>query len=203
MRLDERNKNHITYYFLRLLYDFLHISTLKGQSTKACVADVQRVEESRRREIERDTRVPFSYSPIPTSRFHSSTCVPRAQATHTKQYINFRRSDSGECRAKESGLKKSGKIGRERTFLRLPPIAYAVFFLHTFLRAAPTIWTPRTRNLRSSLSNFQDVPWILRKMCHQGLRALDHSPEERIARKTVERLHNGNVIYFSQTYSLP
>ena len=116
MRLDERNKNHITYYFLRLLYDFLHISTLKGQSTKACVADVQRVEESRRREIERDTRVPFSYSPIPISRFHSSTCVPRAQATHTKQYINFRRSDSGECRAKESGLKNCGKIGRERTF---------------------------------------------------------------------------------------
>lgn len=136
MRLDERNKNHINYYFLRLLYDFLHISTLKGQSTKACVADVQRVEESRRREIERDTRVPFSYSPMPTSRFHSSTCVPRAQATHTKQYINFRRSDSGECRAKESGLKKSGKIGRERTFSCYLQSPTLFFVLHTFLRAA-------------------------------------------------------------------
>lgn len=134
MRLDERNKNHITYYFL--LYDFLHISTLKGQSTKACVADVQRVEESRRREIERDTHVPFSYSPIPISRFHASTCVPRAQATHTKQYINFRRSDSGEFRAKESGLKKSGKIGRERTFSCYLQSPTLFFVLHTFLRAA-------------------------------------------------------------------
>ena len=151
------------------------------------MAEFQRVEESRRREIERDTRVPFSYSPIPISRFHSRTCVSRAQATHTKQYTNFKRSDSGECRAKDSGLKKAEK----RTWkdvLILPPIAYTVFFfLHTFLRAAPTIRTPRTSYVRSSLSNFQDVPWILRKMCHQGLRALDHSPEERIARKTVEK----------------
>ena len=166
------------------------------------MADVQRAEESRRREIERDTRVPFSYSPIQISRFHSSTCVPRAQATHT-QYINFRRSDSGECRAKESGFKKKRKNGRERTFSSYLQSPTLFCFLHTFLRAAPTIWTPRTRNLRSSLSNFQDVPWILRKMCHQGLRALDHSPEERIARKTVEKLHIGNVMYFSQTYSLP
>ena len=166
------------------------------------MADVQRAEESRRREIERDTRVPFSYSPIQISRFHSSTCVPRAQATHT-QYINFRRSDSGECRAKESGLKKSGKRRTWKDVPILPPIAYSVFFPTHFSSRHPTIWTPRTRNLRSSLSNFQDVPWILRKMCHQGLRALDHSPEERIARKTVEKLHIGNVMYFSQTYSLP
>lgn len=152
------------------------------------MADVQRVEESRRREIERDTHVPFSYSPIPIFRFHWSTCVPRAQGTHTKQYINFRRSDSGECRAKESGLKKSGKTDvNGRSHPTSHRLRCFFFFLHTFLRAAPTIWTPGTRYLRSSLSNFQDVPWILRKMCHQGLRALDHSPEERIARETVEK----------------
>ena len=96
------------------------------------MADVQRAEESRRREIERDTRAPFSYSPIQISRFHSSTCVPRAQATHT-QYINFRRSDSGECRAKESGFKKSGKTdvkGRSHpTSNRLRCfVSYTLFF---------------------------------------------------------------------------
>lgn len=159
MRLDARNKNHITYYFLRLLYDFLHISTLKRQSTYACVADFQRAEESRRREIARDTRVPFSYSPTPISRFHSSTCVPRAQAKHTKQYINFRRLDSGECHAKESGFKKSGKTnvkGRSLPTCYLPsPTLFFFFFLHTFLRATPTIWKPGTSYLRSSLSNFK------------------------------------------------
>ena len=98
------------------------------------MADVQRVEESRRREIERDTHVPFSYSPIPIFRFHWSTCVPRAQGTHTKQYINFRRSDSGECRAKESGLKKSGKTdvnGRSHPTshrLRCFFFSYTLFF---------------------------------------------------------------------------
>lgn len=199
MRLDERNKNHITYYFLRLLYDFLHILTLKGQSTKACVADVQRVEESRRREIERDTRVPFSYSPIPLEHL----CATRAGHTH-KNSISISGFQIVESIAQREWIRKKRKNGRERTFSSYLPSPTLFFcFLHTFLRAAPTIRTPRTSYVRSSLSNFQDVPWILRKMCHQGLRALDHSPEERIARKTVEKLHNGNVMYFSQTYSLP